>query len=101
MQSSNLLPALRELPGGDETGQTRSFRDNITGIVSMDRAMYAAEFASGVSFGLWFVFDERSLLGIDIPDGMPTSWPGFSEVTAPKSGGIGQTLKCLQLITGI
>ena len=56
MQSSSLLPALRELPGGDD-GQNRSFRDNITGIVNMDRAMYAAEFAAGVSGGMWGVFD--------------------------------------------
>ena len=56
MQSSNLLPALRELPGGD--GERRSFRDHIAGLVNMDRAMSAAEFASAVSFGLWVVFDD-------------------------------------------
>ena len=57
MQSSNLLTALRELSGG-ESGQERSFRDNITNIVSMDRAMYAAEFAAGVSGGMWAIFGE-------------------------------------------
>lgn len=67
MQSSNLLPALQELPGGDESGQNRSFRDNITGIVNMDRAMYAAEFAAGVSFGLWYIFEDRTLMGITVP----------------------------------
>lgn len=67
MQSSNLLPALRELPGGDESGQERSFRENITGIVNMDRKMYAAEFAAGVSFGLWYIFEDRTLLGINVP----------------------------------
>ena len=56
MQSSNLLPALRELPG-DESGQARSFRENITGIAGMDRAMYAAEFAAGASLGMWAIFD--------------------------------------------
>ncbi len=56
MQSSNLLPALRELPGGD--GEHCSFRDHIAGLVNMDRAMYAAEFASAASFGLWVVFDD-------------------------------------------
>ena len=66
MQSSNLLPALRELPGG-EPGQNRSFRDTITGIVNMDRAMYAAEFASATSFGLWYIFDDRTLLGVNVP----------------------------------
>ena len=57
MQSSNLLPALRELPEGDDSGLKRTFRDNITGIVNMDRAMYAAEFAAGASFGMWAIFD--------------------------------------------
>ena len=66
MQSSNLLPALRELPGG-EPGQNRSFRDTITGIVNMDRVMYAAEFAAATSFGLWYIFDDRTLLGVNVP----------------------------------
>lgn len=55
MQSSNLLPALQELPGGD-SGKNRSFQDNITSIVNIDGTMYAAEFASGTSFGMWGVF---------------------------------------------
>ena len=66
MRSSNLLPALQKLPG-DGSGQRRSFRDHITDIVSMDRALYAAEFTSAASFGLWYIFDERSVLGISIP----------------------------------
>ena len=60
MQSSNLLPALQELPGG-ESGQHRSFREHITGIASMDRAMYAAEFASAASIGMWPVFGHAIL----------------------------------------
>ena len=55
MQSSNLLPALQELPGG-EPGQQRPFREIITGLVNMDRAMYAAESAAAVSVGMWAVF---------------------------------------------
>ena len=66
MQSLSLLPALQELPGGEQ-GQNRSFRDHLTGLVNMDRAMYAAEFTSAVSFGLWYIFDERSVVGISIP----------------------------------
>ena len=62
MQSSNLLPALQELPGG-ESAQHRSFRDIITDVVNMDRAMYAAEFASSVSAGMWFIFED-----INVPD---------------------------------
>ena len=57
MQSSSLLPALRELPGGND-GTRQSFREIMTGLVSTDRAMYAAEFASGASFGLWAIFDD-------------------------------------------
>ena len=67
MQSSNLLSALRELPSGDESDQKRSFRENITNILNMDRAMYAAEFSAGVSFGLWYIFDDRTLMGMNIP----------------------------------
>ena len=60
MQSSSLLPALQELPGG-ESGQRRSFRETITDVVNMDRAMYAAEFASAASFGLWTVFGSNNV----------------------------------------
>ena len=57
MKSSNLLPVLQELPGG-ESGQHKSFRDHIAGIVSMDRAMYAAEFATVSSAGMWGIFSQ-------------------------------------------
>ena len=79
MQSSSLLPALRELPG-DESSQNRSFRENITGIVNMDRAMYAAEFASAVSFGMWYVFDENVILDINVPEPMPDTSVQMGEV---------------------
>ena len=52
MKSTDLLPVLRELAGG-ETGQHMSFREIITGLVNTDRTMYSAEFASGASFGIW------------------------------------------------
>ncbi len=29
--------------------------------------MYAAEFASGVSFGMWYIFGDRELMGINVP----------------------------------
>ncbi len=78
MQSSNLLPALRELPGGDESDQRRSFHENITGIVNMDRAMYAAEFAAGVSGGMWAIFDS---VNVDdrLLEAYETRWPNMSE----------------------
>ena len=62
MESSDLLPALCELPG-HESRQRMSFREIVTGLVSTDRTMYAAEFASAASIGLWAVFD-----GINVDD---------------------------------
>ena len=55
MRSTDLLPALRELPNS-ESRQRMSFRDMMTGLVGTDRAMFAAEFTSAVSVGLWSVF---------------------------------------------
>ena len=56
MHSMELLPQLQGLPA-DEPRQRMSFRDAITGLVSTDRAMFAAEFAAAASFGMWPVFD--------------------------------------------
>ena len=56
MRSTDLLPALRELPTS-ESNQRLSFPDMMSGLVGTDRAMYAAEFASAVSLGMWPVFD--------------------------------------------
>ncbi len=55
MQSTNLLDALRELPGGS-SNHRRSFRDTVAGLVNTDRAFYAAEGVSSVSLALWPVF---------------------------------------------
>ena len=55
MQSANLLPALRELPG-DTYDRDKSFREMMADLVSTDRAMYAAEFTAATSFGLWSIF---------------------------------------------
>ena len=60
MQSSSLLPALQKLPG-DGSVQRRSFREIITDVVNMDRAMYVAEFASAASFGLWTAFGSNNV----------------------------------------
>ena len=74
MQSSSLLPALQELPGG-ESGQRRSFRETITDVVNMDRAMYAAEFASAASFGLWTVFGSNNV-DDDLTAAYEAQYPG-------------------------
>ncbi len=55
MHSIDMLPALRELPVG-EPRQQMSFGDMMTGLGDTDRAMFAAEFASATSLGMWAVF---------------------------------------------
>ena len=56
MQSSNLLPELRKLPG-TKSSQSRSFRDMISDLLGMDRALYASEAAAATSFAMWGIFD--------------------------------------------
>ena len=76
MHSTGLLPVLRELPTG-AFGQRMSFRDMIAGLTSTDRTMYAAELASGVSLGMWTVFDR-----VDVDDSLArayaTRWPDMA-----------------------
>ena len=62
MRSIDLLPALRELPTS-EPRERMSFRDMMAGLVSTDRAAFAAEFTSAVSFGLWAIFP-----GVNVDD---------------------------------
>ena len=57
MQSVNLIPALRELPG-TAYDRRKSFREMMADLVDTDRAMYAAEFTAATSFGLWAIFDD-------------------------------------------
>ena len=77
MDSTDLLPALRELPTG-EPSQRMSFRDMIAGLASTDRAMYAAEFASVISFGLWGVFDSVNV-DDDLIRAYATRWPEMAD----------------------
>ncbi|MYC15509.1 MAG: hypothetical protein F4Y39_17440 [Gemmatimonadetes bacterium] len=56
MKSLNLLPELQKLPSS-ESDQRKSFQDTITDLRSMDRELYAAEAAAGVSFAMWGIFD--------------------------------------------
>ena len=62
MQSVNLLPALRELPG-ESYDRRKSFREVMSDLVATDRAAFAAEMSSATSFGLWAIFDD-----INVPD---------------------------------
>ena len=57
MQSANLLPALRELPGA-AYGRRKPLREVLAELAHTDRAMFAAEFAAATSFGLWAIFDD-------------------------------------------
>ena len=56
MQSSNLLPELRKVPG-PKSGQSKSIRDTISDLQGMDRALYASEAAAATSFAMWGIFD--------------------------------------------
>lgn len=68
MKSLDLLPALQQLPG-DTSPERQSFRDMLATIVNTDRTMYAAEFASATSFGLWPLFQGTPLTdGVNIDD---------------------------------
>lgn len=64
MQSASLLPVLRELPGA-AYGRRKSLREILADLAYTDRAMFAAEFASATSFGLWAIFD-----GVNVDDGL-------------------------------
>ena len=68
MRSTDLLPALRELPVG-ETRERQSFHDMMTGLVSTDRAAFAADITSAVSFSLWGVFDR-----VNVDDKLATAY---------------------------
>ena len=74
MRSTDLLPALRELQTS-ESLERASFQDMVAGLVGTDRAMYAAEFASAISFSLWGVFD-RVNVDDDLIRAYAIRWPG-------------------------
>ena len=76
MQSVNLLPALRELPG-TAYDRRKSFREMMADLVDTDRAMYAAEFTASTSFGLWAIFDS---VNVDdrLLEAYVTRWPEMS-----------------------
>ena len=75
MRSIDLLPALRELPAG-EPRDRMSFRDMMAGLVSTDRAAFAAEFSSAVSFSLWAIFN-RVNVDDDLRDTMKRRMGGL------------------------
>ena len=56
MGSMDLLPILRELPT-NEPRERISFRDMMAGLMGTDRAAFAAEFTTAVSFSMWGIFD--------------------------------------------
>ena len=76
MHSTDLLPALLELPTS-ASGKRMSFRDMIAGLTSTDRTMYAAELASGVSLGMWAVFD-RVNVDDSLTRAYATRWPDLA-----------------------
>ena len=73
MQSTDLLPALRELSAGTSR-QLMSFRDMIAGLVSTERTIHAAEFVSASSSAMWTVFD-RVNVDDRLAEAYATRWP--------------------------
>ena len=67
MRSIDMLPAVQELPG--EPRDHMSFRDIMAGLMSTDRAAFAAEFSSAVSFSLWGVF-----AGVNVDDSLAAAY---------------------------
>ena len=62
MQSTSLLPVLRQLPT-ETSRRHKSHRELITDLASRDRALHAAEAAAAASFALWGVFP-----GVNVDD---------------------------------
>lgn len=56
MQSTELLPALRELP--EREGSKMSFDEIIRGLHAQEPALQAAEFTASVSFAMWGIWDQ-------------------------------------------
>ena len=77
MQSSNLLPALQELPSG-ESDQPWSFRDHIAGLVNMDKAMFVAEFTTVSSAGMWGIFSQVNVED-KLSDAFEADYTGISK----------------------
>lgn len=75
MESSSLLPALQELPGGESAGR-KSFQNIVTDLVNTDRTMYAAEGAAAASFGLWSIFDSINV-DDNLTEAYKAAYPGL------------------------
>ena len=56
LQSTNMLPDLLKIPGGPN-GIHQSSGQHLTALLNTDRTFYAAEYAAGISSGLWLIFD--------------------------------------------
>ena len=76
MSSTDLLPALRELPTS-KSSERMSFQNMIASLVGTDRFTFAAEFTSAVSFGLWAVFD-RVNVDDTLARAYATRWPDLA-----------------------
>ena len=58
MESTNLLPVLRELPESDPTNRRGSYRDMVKDLIVTDPPFFAAEFTVATYAGLWSIFDD-------------------------------------------
>ena len=76
MQSMELLPALRELPGRD--GSRMSFDDIIRGLRAEEPALQAAEFTVSVSFAMWGIWD-RINVDDTLVEAYRAQYPGLAD----------------------
>ena len=75
MQSTELLPALRALPGDE--GPRISFDEVIRRLHAGDPALQAAEFTASVSFAMWGIWDR---INVDdaLAEAYSTQYPGLA-----------------------
>ena len=73
LQSLSLLPELANVPTIPDgpNGPRRSFQDHITGLVSRDNILHAAEITAAANIGLWTIFDD-----INVDDSLAAAYQG-------------------------
>ena len=78
MESTNLLPILRELPEGDSTSRRDSCRDMVKDLIVTDPPFFAAEFTVATYAGLWSIFDD---VNVDdrLSEAYRMAYPGLAD----------------------
>ena len=78
MESTNLLPALRELPESDPTNRRGSYRNMVKDLFVTDPPFFAAEFTVATYAGLWSIFDD---VNVDdrLSEAYQKAYPGLAD----------------------